>query len=45
VRTTRTGESIAAAHGAFDNSVDLLTATITRVTGAPPVTEIEWLDY
>ncbi|MBK6337886.1 MAG: C1 family peptidase [Betaproteobacteria bacterium] len=45
VRTTRTGESIAAAHGAFDNSVDLLTATITRVTGAPPVTEVEWLDY
>jgi hypothetical protein len=45
VRTTKTGDQIAASHGSFDNNVDVMTATLARIRGAPLVAPIEWLDY
>lgn len=45
VRTTRTGERIAASHGSFDNNIDLLTGTLERIRGQGLVAPMEWLDY
>jgi hypothetical protein len=45
VRVTKTGATIQATHGSFDNNVDVLTATLARIRGGPLVAPIEWLDY
>lgn len=45
VRTTKTGEQIAASHGSFDNNIDVLTCTLERIRGAALVAPMEWLDY
>jgi hypothetical protein len=36
---------IKAAHGSFDNDVDVLTATIKRILGKAPRHRVEYLDY
>ena len=45
VRTTRTGDQIAASHGSFDNNLDVLTGTLERIRGGALVAPMEWLDY
>jgi hypothetical protein len=45
VRTTRTGDQIPASHGSFDNNIDLMTATITRIRDGAVIAPLEWLDY
>lgn len=45
VRTTRTGDQIAASHGSFDNNIDVLTGTLERIRGGALVAPMEWLDY
>lgn len=45
VRTTKTGDQIAASHGSFDNNIDLLTGTLERIRGGALVAPMEWLDY
>ncbi|MFG6458550.1 hypothetical protein [Roseateles sp. BYS96W] len=45
VRTTRTGDQIAATHGSFDNNIDVLTGTLERIRGAALAAPMEWLDY
>jgi hypothetical protein len=45
VRTTKTGDQIAASHGSFDNNIDVLTGTLERIRGATLVAPMEWLDY
>lgn len=45
VRTTRTGDQIAASHGSFDNNIDVLTGTLERIRGQALVSPMEWLDY
>lgn len=45
VRVNRKGRTTEATHGSFDNNIDVIAATIERITGAPPVRPIEWLDY
>ncbi|WP_144289786.1 C1 family peptidase [Ideonella sp. A 288] len=45
VRVNRKGRTVPAAHGAFDNDVDVIGQTIARITGAPLVGPVEWLDY
>jgi hypothetical protein len=45
VRVTRTGETVTASHGSFDNNIELVATLIRRITGGEPATEIEWLDY
>ncbi|HEY9109042.1 MAG TPA: C1 family peptidase [Roseateles sp.] len=45
VRTTRTGDQIAASHGSFDNNIDVLTGTLERIRGGTLVAPMEWLDY
>ncbi|RTL20964.1 MAG: peptidase C1 [Burkholderiales bacterium] len=45
VRTTKTGDQIAASHGSFDNNIDVMTATLVRLRGAPLVAPMEWLDF
>ncbi len=45
VRTTKTGDQIAASHGSFDNNIDVLTGTLERIRGAALVAPMEWLDY
>jgi hypothetical protein len=44
-RVSRTGDTIAAGHGSFDNNIELIAALIERITGRAPATPIEWLDY
>lgn len=45
VRTTKTGATIQATHGSFDNNVDVLAETLRRIKGGALVSPIEWLDY
>ncbi|TMH57067.1 MAG: hypothetical protein E6H53_13675 [Betaproteobacteria bacterium] len=45
VRTTRTGATIQATHGSFDNNIDVLTASLERIKGSKLVSRLEWLDY
>ncbi|MFG6485067.1 C1 family peptidase [Roseateles sp. BYS78W] len=45
VRTTKTGDQIAASHGSFDNNIDVLTGTLERIRGSALVAPMEWLDY
>lgn len=45
VRTTKTGDQIAASHGSFDNNIDVMAATIARIRGSALVAPLEWLDY
>ena len=45
VPNTRTGGTIPATHGSFDNNITVLTETIERIAGAPLVAPMEWLDY
>ncbi|MDR7335578.1 C1 family peptidase [Roseateles asaccharophilus] len=45
VRTTKTGDQIAASHGSFDNNIDVLTGTLERIRGDKLVAPMEWLDY
>ncbi|MEO8136284.1 MAG: C1 family peptidase [Betaproteobacteria bacterium] len=45
VRVTKTGKTIPAAHGSFDNNIEVLTATLERIKGAALTGPIEWLDY
>jgi len=45
VRTTKTGDQIAASHGSFDNNIDVLTGTLERIRGSSLVAPMEWLDY
>ncbi|MFN3862184.1 MAG: C1 family peptidase [Roseateles sp.] len=45
VRTTKTGDQIAASHGSFDNNIEVLTGTLERIRGQGLVAPMEWLDY
>jgi len=45
VRTTKTGDQIAASHGSFDNNIELMSATLERLRGGALVAPMEWLDY
>jgi hypothetical protein len=45
VRTTKTGDQIAASHGSFDNNIDVITGTLERIRGGTLVAPMEWLDY
>lgn len=45
VRVNRKGRTMQATHGSFDNNIDVIGATIERITGKPLVQPIEWLDY
>lgn len=45
VRTTKTGDQIAASHGSFDNNIEVMTATLERIRGGELVAPVEWLDY
>ena len=45
VRTTRTGATIQATHGSFDNNINVLTASLERIKGSKLVSRLEWLDY
>ena len=45
VRTTKSGDQIAASHGSFDNNIDVLTGTLERIRGDVLVAPMEWLDY
>lgn len=45
VRSTKTGDQIAASHGSFDNNIDVLTGTLERIRGAALTAPMEWLDY
>lgn len=42
---TGPGTYIKAAHGCFDNDVDTITATLTRILGEAPVHRVESLDF
>jgi hypothetical protein len=45
VPINKRGRTAQARHGAFDNDMGTIGATIERVRGAPLVSPIEWLDY
>jgi hypothetical protein len=45
VRDTRTNHRVPATHGSFDNNIDALTETLTRIAGRKLVAPMEWLDY
>ena len=45
VRVTKTGATIQATHGSFDNNIDVLTQTLETIKGAALVSPMEWLDY
>jgi hypothetical protein len=45
VRTTKTGATIQATHGSFDNNIDVLTQTLETIKGSALVSPMEWLDY
>ncbi len=42
---TGPGTQIKSAHGCFDNDVATVTATLTRILGAPPAHPVQSLDY
>lgn len=45
IRVNKLGKTEQATHGSFDNNIDVITDTIHRISGQPPVQPIEWLDY
>lgn len=45
VRVNRKGKTQQAQHGSFDNDIEVIGQTITRIAGAELVAPIEWLDY
>ena len=45
VRITKTGATIQATHGSFDNNIDVLTQTLETIKGSALVSPMEWLDY
>jgi len=45
VPINKKGKTQQAQHGSFDNNVDVIGATIARISGKKPVKPIEWLDY
>lgn len=45
VRTTRNNDQSAATHGSFDNHLELIEASITRISGKALAAPLEWLDY
>ncbi|WP_439588256.1 C1 family peptidase [Hydrogenophaga sp.] len=45
IRVNKLGKTEQATHGSFDNNIDVITDTILRISGQPPVQPIEWLDY
>ena len=45
VRVNKKGKTQQAQHGSFDNNVEVIAQTITRISGANLVAPIEWLDY
>ena len=45
VPINKRGETAPAQHGAFDNDLETIGATIERIRGAPLVSPIEWLDF
>jgi hypothetical protein len=45
VRRTRTGATVQATHGSFDNDIDVLTTTLERIKGGGLVAPMEWLDF
>lgn len=45
VRVNHKGRTVQARHGTFDNDIDVITATLERITGAALPHPIEWLDY
>lgn len=45
VRDTRTDHRVPATHGSFDNNIDALTETLTRIAGRKLIAPMEWLDY
>jgi hypothetical protein len=45
VVVNKKGKTVQAQHGSFDNDVAVITQTIERIRGVPPVRPIEWLDY
>jgi hypothetical protein len=45
VRINKKGKTTQAQHGSFDNNLEVIGQTITRISGASLVAPIEWLDY
>jgi len=45
IRVNKQGKTEQATHGSFDNNIDVIDATLRRITGRAPVSPIEWLDY
>jgi pimeloyl-ACP methyl ester carboxylesterase len=45
IRVNKLGKTEQATHGSFDNNIDVIADTISRLTGQAPVQPIEWLDY
>jgi hypothetical protein len=45
VTVNKRGKTAQAQHGAFDNDIETVGATIERIRGAPLASPIEWLDY
>jgi pimeloyl-ACP methyl ester carboxylesterase len=45
VRVTKTGATVQATHGCFDNDIDVIAQTLTRIKGGALVSPIEWLDF
>ncbi len=45
VTINKRGKTAQARHGAFDNDLETVGATIERISGTPLISPIEWLDY
>lgn len=45
ITVDREGQTARASHGGFDNDIDALTQTITRIRGQAPAHPLEWLSY
>jgi hypothetical protein len=45
IRVNKQGKTEQATHGSFDNNIEVIEATLRRITGRAPVSPIEWLDY
>lgn len=45
IRVNKQGKTERATHGSFDNNIDVIEATLRRITGQAPVSPVEWLDH
>ena len=45
IRVNKLGKTEQATHGSFDNNIEVIEATLQRITGNAPVNPVEWLDY